>query len=162
MVIFGIKVLSKQIIPAKKLIFLGLSGVVTDCPADFDNKLELNFSVFYSNSESFSLQDPLSFVNHSFCPNCSYETPKGRDGVVYIRILREINEGEEITVSYGKKYFGKNREFCMCPFKEDQKSESLDTIFSAPAKRTRSGKFFLLIMTLLMSATLKMRTHSPL
>ena len=43
----GIKVISKQLIPANKLI-LGLSGVVTDCPADIDNKPELNFSVFLS------------------------------------------------------------------------------------------------------------------
>ena len=137
----GIKVLSEQLIPANKLN-LGLSGVVTDCPADIDNKPELNFSVFYRNFESFSLQGLLSFVNHSCRPNCTYETPKDRDGVVFIRSLREVNEGEEITVSYGKNYFGKNREFCMCPFKEDHISKSLDTIISAPAKRTHSGNFF--------------------
>ena len=100
----GIKVTAKVKFAANKLI-LGLSGIVTECPSDIDSSPELNFSVFYRNSESYSLQGPLSFVNHSCRPNCRYETLRGKDGVVLIRTLRDVNEGEEISFVWKKLFW---------------------------------------------------------
>ena len=73
----GIKVIAKIKFAANQLI-LGLSGIVTECPSDIDSTPELNFSVFYRNSESYSLQGTLSFVNHSCRLNCRYEAIRGK------------------------------------------------------------------------------------
>ena len=137
----GIKVIAKIKFAANKLI-LGLSGLVTECPSDIDSTPELNFSVFYLNSEFYLLQGPLSFVNHSCRPKCRYETIRGKDGFVSIRTLRDVNEGEKITVSYEKSYFGSNKVFCLCPFKEDHQSKAISALPCAPLKGTRSGKSF--------------------
>ena len=137
----GIKVIDKIKFAANKLI-LGLSGLVTEWPSDIDSTPELNFSVFYRNSESYSFQGPLFFVNHSCRPNCSYETIRGKNGFVSIKSLRDVNEGEEITVLYGKNYFGSNKEFCLCPFKEDHQPKAINALPCAPLKGKRSGKSF--------------------
>ena len=137
----GIKVIAKIKFAANKLI-LGLSGFVTECPGDIDSTPELNFSVFYRNSEFYLLQGPLSFVNYSCRPKCRYETIRGKDGFVSIRTLRDVNEGEKITVSYEKSYFGSNKVFCLCPFKEDHQSKAISALPCAPLKGTRSGKSF--------------------
>ena len=81
-------------------------------------------------------------MNHSCRPNCKYETSKGKDGTVFIRTLTNINKGDEVTVSYGKNYFGRNKEFCMCPFTEEHQSKDIDKIFTALTRSTRSGKIF--------------------
>ena len=137
----GIKVIANIKFAANKLI-LGLSGLVTECPSDIDSTPELNFSVFYRNSEFYLLQGPLSFVNHSCHPKCRYETIRGKDGFVSIRTLRDVNEGEMITVSYEKSYFGSNKVFCLCPFKEDHRSTAINALPCAPLKGTRTGKSF--------------------
>jgi len=42
------------------------------------------------------------FINHSCNPNCEADGPRGR---VYIRSLKAIKAGEELTYDYGKEYF---------------------------------------------------------
>jgi SET domain-containing protein len=53
------------------------------------------------------------YVNHSCDPNAEAESSRGR--LIY-RAIRNIPEGEEITVDYGEEhmeiYFGKG---CLCP-----------------------------------------------
>ena len=137
----GIKVVANVNIAPNKVI-TGLSGVVSYCPESIDSMPECNFSIFFRDSSTFSLQGPLSFVNHSCRPNCKYETSKGKDGIVFIRTLTNINKGDEVTVSYGKSYFGRNKEFCMCPFTEEHQSKDIGKIFTEPTRSTRSGKIF--------------------
>jgi SET domain-containing protein len=53
------------------------------------------------------------YVNHSCDPNAEAESNRGR---LMYRAIRDIAEGEEITVDYGEEhmalYFGKG---CLCP-----------------------------------------------
>lgn len=42
------------------------------------------------------------FINHSCRPNCEADGPSGR---VFIRSLRRIKAGEELTYDYGDEYF---------------------------------------------------------
>lgn len=42
------------------------------------------------------------FINHSCRPNCEAVGPTGR---VFIRAMRAIRAGEELTYDYGKEYF---------------------------------------------------------
>jgi len=42
------------------------------------------------------------FINHSCNPNCEADGPRGK---VYIRLLKAIKAGEELTYDYGKEYF---------------------------------------------------------
>ena len=137
----GVKVVAKLNISGNRLI-PGLAGVVSSCPSNIDDTPDLNFSVFFRESSTLSLQGPLSFVNHSCRPNCRYETPKGKEGVVLIRSIKDIEEGQEITVSYGKNYFGVNKEHCRCPFTEEHKSRDVGLVFTTDSRSTRSGKVF--------------------
>lgn len=41
------------------------------------------------------------YINHSCRPNCETEIYKGR---VFIRSIKRIKEGEELTYDYGKEY----------------------------------------------------------
>lgn len=54
------------------------------------------------------------YINHSCAPNCETEIRSGR---VYIRSIKSIQEGEELTYDYGEEYVD---EFikpygCKCP-----------------------------------------------
>jgi SET domain-containing protein len=42
------------------------------------------------------------FINHSCNPNCEADGPRGK---VYIKSLKTIKAGEELTYDYGKEYF---------------------------------------------------------
>lgn len=48
-------------------------------------------------------------VNHIKSPNCEF-TEEDKDGMVYLRSLRNINKGEELTIDYSILPF---------PFKSD-------------------------------------------
>ena len=56
------------------------------------------------------------FANHSCRPNCSFEPFQRSDGRWCIQLKKEetINYGDEITVSYGKQYFGRRNRLCKC------------------------------------------------
>ncbi len=42
------------------------------------------------------------FINHSCRPNCESYGPRGR---IFIRSIRKIKAGEELTYDYGEEYF---------------------------------------------------------
>lgn len=46
--------------------------------------------------------NPAGYINHSCRPNCEPYIVKGR---VFIRAIKNIREGEELTYDYGKEYF---------------------------------------------------------
>lgn len=53
------------------------------------------------------------FINHSCRPNCESTTRAGR---VWIRAVRAIKPGEELTYDYGEEYFGAYlKDICACP-----------------------------------------------
>ena len=59
---------------------------------------------------------PASFVNHSCQPNAVYVCggPTKNRTVLRIEAIKNIEENEEIFVSYGSNYFGDNNEDCAC------------------------------------------------
>ena len=59
---------------------------------------------------------PASFVNHSCQPNAEYVCggPTKNRTILRIEAIRNIEENEEIFVSYRINYFGNNNEECAC------------------------------------------------
>lgn len=72
-----------------------------------------DFSVVRSgNSKSLSvLLGPARFVNHDCNPNCRLITV--RSDRIAVDALRDIDEGEEITVFYSNDYFGEGNRDCL-------------------------------------------------
>ena len=67
---------------------------------------------------------------------------KGKPGIVDLTVVRKISQGHEITVDYGRLYFGPNKEFCQCPHKKEHQSKLINQIVECRAKTTRSGHLF--------------------
>ena len=77
------------------------------------------FSLFGSERKSGKeriMLGPASFVNHSCQPNAVYVCggPTKNRTILRIEAIRNIEENEEIFVSYGTNYFGNNNEECAC------------------------------------------------
>ena len=82
-----------------------LKGIVANCPGHVAENPELNYPIFVKDGCSYSMQGPISLVNHECEPNCSYEVQNGKKGVVFLRIHVNFKKGSEITVKYGGKSF---------------------------------------------------------
>jgi hypothetical protein len=78
-------------------------------------ELGRDFSVLYSSrcDHMCLFLGPARFANHACEPNAAFCTTRiGNE--VYLRIIRPVPCGSEITVSYGEHYFGKSNLGCMC------------------------------------------------
>ncbi|KAH7067722.1 histone-lysine N-methyltransferase SET9 [Paraphoma chrysanthemicola] len=100
-----------------------LTGVQVAMTEEQEKTLELarkDFSlVISSRKKTRSLfLGPARFANHDCDANARLST-KGYDGMQIVAV-KPINEGEEITVSYGDDYFGDNNEECLCNTCEDR------------------------------------------
>jgi histone-lysine N-methyltransferase SUV420H len=94
-----------------------LTGVQVAMTEEQEKTLELqrkDFSlVISSRKKTRSLfLGPARFANHDCDANAKLST-KGYDGMQIVAV-KPINEGDEITVSYGDDYFGDDNEECLC------------------------------------------------
>ncbi|KAF2686371.1 histone-lysine N-methyltransferase SET9 [Lentithecium fluviatile CBS 122367] len=105
----------REIQPREEIKYL--TGVQVAMTEEQESALELarkDFSlVISSRKKTRSLfLGPARFANHDCDANAKLST-KGYDGMQIVA-TKPIQEGEEITVSYGEDYFGDDNEECLC------------------------------------------------
>ena len=103
-------------------------GPIESVPQELQNEMS-DLSVMRGELErdELVLLGPIRFANHSCSPNTKFFMgytssflPHKR--CFFLQVIKSIEVGEEITVSYGNNYFKDGRLKCRCPHKEKHES----------------------------------------
>ena len=94
----------------------GVIGYLVSIPEDDILEGYNDFSIVQSSrvGVQWLMLGPISFINASCKPNVAYVNVKN---IMVCVPLRQIKEGEELTISYQNHFFGPNNQFCLCPYK---------------------------------------------
>ncbi|KAK8223460.1 hypothetical protein BKA81DRAFT_376611 [Phyllosticta paracitricarpa] len=132
-----------------------LCGIQVALTQKEEEKLDVNksdFSIVRSSRKKTSslFLGPARFANHD-CEANARLTTNGPNGMSIVSV-RDIESGEEITVSYGDDYFGEDNCECLCatceryqrngwdPLKKDEESEEDDQDEEVPAKKEETAQ----------------------